>query len=140
MFCNPNLVKIRGLSDKKKLNQVVICECSVSDIGDVTKYIENTVDTATNIMDIKMYAKMFTPRISDFLKNQYNANKSNIKFGEHIYFHDEIYVIDVYQMSEMYKKVLNFLKRLNIDELPKEDKLLPYISLSFLICHMTMKA
>ena len=122
LFCNPNLVKIRGLSDKKKLNQVVVCECSVSDIGDVTKYIENTVDTATNIMDIKMYAKMFTPRISDFLKNQYNANKSNIKFGEHIYFHDEIYVIDVYQMSEMYKKVLNFLKRLNIDELPKEDQ------------------
>lgn len=122
LFCNSNLVKIRGLSDKKKLNQVVICECPVSDIGDVIKYIENTVDTSINIMDIKMYAKMFPLKISELLKAKYNTNNSNIKFGEHIYFHDEIYVIDVYQMSEMYKKILSLLKKLNIEELSKEDQ------------------
>ena len=122
LFCNPNLVKIRGLSNKKNLKQVIICECPVGDIGNIQEYIENTLDTSINIMDVKMYVKMFTPPVSEFLKNKYNMNKSNIKFGEHIYFHDEIYVIDVYQMSEMYKKILNLLKKLNLDGLSKEDQ------------------
>lgn len=124
LFCDSNLKIIKGLDDKKNLGHVVICECSIIDLGNVANYINNTIDASTNILDIRMYAKLFSkPNIRTLLKNKYNMNSSNIRFGEHIYFHDEIYTLDIYQVQDLYNKIKRLLTCLKIEQLDKEQQI-----------------
>ena len=122
LFCNSKLVKIRGLDSKKNLKKVIICDCPIIDIGNTSEYILNTVDTSVNILDIKMFANLFSDKTRVLLKNRYNISESNIRFGEHIYFHDEIYTLDIYQMMEIYKKAQNLLKKLDISSKNQDEQ------------------
>lgn len=124
LFCDSKLKIIKGLDNKQFLNHVIICECSIIDLGNVVNYINNTVDTAINILDIRMFAKIFSKtNIRNLLKSKYNMNSSNIRFGEHIYFHDEIYTLDIYQVQDLYHKVKRLLTSLNIEHLDKEQQI-----------------
>ena len=122
LFCNSNLVKVKGLDNKKKLKKVVICECPIIDIGDVKNYIINTKNTVVNILDIKMFLNLFNNANKVLLKDKCNINESNIRFGEHIYFHDEIYTLNIYQMLEIYEKIQKILEKLNTNSLDFEQQ------------------
>ena len=135
LFCNSNLKIIKGIDNKKSLEHVVICECPIIDLGDIENYINNTIDTSINILDIKMYAQLFSnPNIRTLLKNKYNMNSSNIRFGEHIYFHDEIYTLDIYQIQDLYVKVKKILANLNLEKLDKEQQI--YYIYKFVISYL----
>lgn len=124
LLCNSNLRIIKGLDDKTTLEKVIICECPIIDIGNVVDYINNTCDTPINILDIKMYINLFyKPEISNLLKDRHNINNSNIVFGEHIYFHDEIYTINIYQVQELYAKIKEIIKKLEIENLDKNEQI-----------------
>lgn len=135
LFCNSNLKIIKGIDNKKSLEHVVICECPIIDLGDIENYINNTMDTSINILDIKMYAQLFSnSNIRTLLKNKYNMNSSNIRFGEHIYFHDEIYTLDIYQIQDLYVKVKKILANLNLEKLDKEQQI--YYIYKFVISYL----
>ena len=124
LFCNSNLKVIKGLDSKKRLENVVICECPIFDFGNIIEYINNTSDTLVNILDLKMYINLFSrEEIKKFLKYRYNINSSNIRFGEHIYFYDEIYTLDIYQTQELFEKALNLLNGLKIKKLDKNEQI-----------------
>lgn len=124
LFCNSNLKVVKGIDNKKYLEKVMICECPIIDFGNIIDYINNTADTLVNILDLKMYINLFSKsEIRVLLKDKYNINSSNIRFGEHIYFHDEVYTLDVYQTQELFEKVTNLLEQLNIKNLDKNEQI-----------------
>lgn len=124
LFCDSNLKIVKGIGDKKKLESVVVCECPIIDFGNAIDYINNTADTLTNILDLKMYINLFSKdKIRILLKDKYNINSSNIRFGEHIYFHDEVYTLDIYQTQELFEKVISLLNGLNIKDLDKSEQI-----------------
>ena len=56
---NSDLTTIVGLSKLKKLEKVVINSCPVKYIGDVKEYIDNTKDTAVNILSNLIFFLFF---------------------------------------------------------------------------------
>lgn len=114
---NSKLAVIKGLHKLKNLEKVVISNCDLSDIGDIREYIINTRDVEVNILDINYTTKILgIPKIREFIKNMYNFSLTNIRFGEHVYFYDEIYSIDIYQAIDMYHRATRILRDLNIKE------------------------
>jgi len=61
-------------------------------------------------------------------------NLTNLSFGEHIYFHDEVYVMDWYQMSDMYNRASRILRELQIEQL--EDKKKAQCIYEYIIKHL----
>ena len=136
LLCNSNLKIIKGLNDKKELEKVIICECPIIDFGNVIDYINNTSNTSINILDIKMYLGLFyEQKVSNLLKDRHNINESNIMFGEHIYFHDEIYTLDIYQVQDLYTKVIEIIKKLKIENLDKNEQI--YELYKFVISYLS---
>jgi len=135
LFCNSNLKRIIGLDTKKQLESVSICGCPVADVGNIRTYIENTQDTAINIWDIGMFPRLLKdPSIRNYIKSRMYDNLTNLSFGEHIYFHDEVYVMDWYQMSDMYNRASRILRELQIEQL--EDKKKAQCIYEYIIKHL----
>ena len=97
---NSDLTTIVGLSKLKKLEKVVINSCPVKYIGDVKEYIDNTKDTAVNILSNLIFNSLFKETsINKYLSDCLMSNLSNIKFSEKIHFYDEIYLLTLDQMD-----------------------------------------
>lgn len=123
LFCNSRLRKIVGLDSQTNLKQVVICGCQIVDIGDVKKYIDNTQDVATNVLDISMFFSLFQKNsMKMHLKEKMYANLTNISFGEHIYFGDEMYIMDFYQMTDLYNRATRILRELSLEQMDDYQK------------------
>lgn len=135
LFCNHNLGKITGLDSIKTLQHIIVCGCPVRDIGDIKQYIENTRDAATNILDIHMFARLFKEAtMRSYLKNKMYSNLTNLSFGEHIYFGDEMYVMNVYQIIDMYNRALGVLRELHLEEMDDAQKV--YSVYDYIIKHL----
>ncbi len=119
IFNAPNLSWIKGLS-QLNLNEVVICDCSLSSIGNAKDYIINTSLAANNIIDINLASSLLQDK--KLLTKKYDAGLTNIRFGEHVYANDEIYTINVYQMLEMHKIAMDIIRRLKLEDLSDLEK------------------
>jgi len=123
LFNAPNLMYIRGLDSKKNLESVMMCNCQLKSIGDVKSYVENTIDAEENILDLKSTVFLLKDsKTRELLKDRYNSNLSNIRFGEHIYFYDQFYTIDIYQAIDMYHRASKILDYLKLEGLSDEQK------------------
>lgn len=121
IFNAPKLTKIQGLDSLTNLKELVVCDCPIRDIGNIEKFISNTSSTTTNVLDISLTTILKSKKLSSFLKRQYNLGLTNLRFGEHVYFNDEIYTINIYQAIELYNKASRVLKELKLDELEDSE-------------------
>lgn len=115
---NEYLTSITGLDRLTNLETVVICGNSIDYIPNIRKYIRNTINTQTNVLDVLIYNNTFAKRMEDeyYLEEKVNENMSNIKFGEMLEFNNECYNIEYYQMKEMSKKINSIISSLDIDK------------------------
>lgn len=135
LFCNPKLKTIVGLDRHTQLDEISICNCPIQDVGNVRQYLDNTKDTAIHIWDVNMFTTLLNdPSIRIYLKNKMYDNLTNLSFGEHIYFHDEVFIIDWYQMNDMYNRANRILRELQIDKL--EDKKKVQYIYEYIIKHL----
>lgn len=135
LFCNPKLRIIQGLDTKQQLEEVSICGCPIEDIGNVKLYIDNTKDTVINIWDIEMFTSLLKDlSLRNYIKGKMYDNLTNLSFGEHIYFYDEVYVMDWYQMNDMYNRANRILRELHLEELGHKAK--AYAIYQYIIKHL----
>ena len=117
LFNNPNLTEIKGLDELKNLENVSLINNGFKTIGDTKKYITNTMDTAQNTLDIKLFISLFGHEEErKFLERQLRQALSNITFGEKTTFDDGKYIISYDQAKDMYFRALRILKYLEIKE------------------------
>lgn len=111
---NNNLTEIKGLDEITTLKSICITGSRITNIGSPIKYIESTKNASINVLDIKMYEPIFSKNeVFHKLRNSLVENESNIRFGERIYFHDQVYTLSLEQMRELNrlsKKIINSLK------------------------------
>ena len=134
LFSNPNLKTISGLDVQTHLGTVVICNCPITNMGDIRQYINNTCDTNVNILDINMFNRLFYNE-RDFLKTKLYAILSNIRFGERIYFYDEVFNIELHQILDMHNRASRIIEFLNINDLSEIDTI--YKIYKYIISHIT---
>lgn len=133
---NSDLTTIVGLSKLKKLEKVVINSCPVKYIGDVKEYIDNTKDTAVNILSNLIFNSLFKETsINKYLSDCLMSNLSNIKFSEKIHFYDEIYLLTLDQMNECYKLAKEILKMIPLEGKDQYEQ--TYLVYRYIISHVS---
>ena len=133
LFNNPNLTVIKGLDELKNLESASLINNGFKTIGDTKKYITNTMDTAQNTLDIKLFISLFGHEEErKFLERQLRQALSNITFGEKTTFDDGKYIISYDQAKDMYFRALRILKYLEIKEvnLDTVKKIHEYVAFS----------
>lgn len=133
---NYNLTEIVGLDKIRSLKSIYITGSRVSSIGSPTGYIEATKNASVNVLDIKMYEPIFSrPTVFRKLRTSLIENDSNIRFGERIYFHDQVYTLSLEQMRELdrlSKKIIAYLK---ISD--KSDEVKAFEIYKYVIAHVS---
>lgn len=121
---NASLEKINGLEKLKELEEVIICGNVVNSLDNPKEYIDNTINTQINILDVSMYNNAFSENktIQDYLNKKIKRKQSFIKFGEMLKFDNECYVINNVEMQKMDDKASEILERLNLDGLDTIQK------------------
>lgn len=133
---NSDLTTIVGLSKLKKLEKVVINSCPVKYIGDVKEYIDNTKDTAVNILSNLIFNSLFKEtNINKYLSDCLMSNLSNIKFSEKIHFYDEIYLLTLEQMNECYRLAKEILKTIHLEGKDQYEQ--TYLVYRYIISHVS---
>lgn len=133
---NSNLTIIVGLSNLKKLEKVVINSCPIKYIGNVKDYIDNTKDTAINILGNLTFNSLFSDyHINQYLNECLISNLSNIKFAEKIHFYDEIYLLSLDQMNKCYKLAKDILNSLPLKGKDQYEQV--YIVYSYIVSHIS---
>ena len=141
---NYNLCKIHGIENLTKLRKIIICGNNIIKLDDVKKYIENTSEAQTNILDVNMFHSNFGNNIEhlNMLESKLNAHFSNISFGEMLEFNKECFELSYHQMLNMYKKALQILENLNVsqnDDLYNAEKIYNYIANNVKYNHKLLK-
>jgi len=122
LVSNQNLVEIKGLENLKNLKTVFITGSKVTEMGSPLKYIESTKDTYVNVLDVKMYEPLFSnEKVFKKLHDALVKNESSIRFGERIYFYDEIYTLSLEQMRELNRLAKNIINSLKLARKSNEE-------------------
>lgn len=121
---NPKLSKLKGLEDLKQLKNVVIYGNSITSDFDIQRYIENTLATQTNILDISMYmsAVKGDRGLAKLISDAVLLGKTKLKFGEYIGFLN-LSVVKPENLYDMYTKLDIFFKRNDLYNASEIDKI-----------------
>lgn len=122
---NPNFSRINGLDALENLKEVVIYGNELTGDIDIFKYINNTISTSPNILDIKMYNKIVNGNleIAKALSDQFILGLTFLKFAEKNGFVN-LTILDTRNLSEMYGKLKQFFERTSMYERSEYDKVL----------------
>ena len=122
---NPSFKKLKGLDDLENLKEVVIYGNSLEDGVNIDKYIENTMSTSPNILDIKMYNKIVNGNVNmaKILGDQFLLGLTFLKFAEKNGFVD-LTILDNRNLAEMFTKLNQFFERNKMYECSEYEKVL----------------
>ena len=102
----------------------------------IKEYIDNTKDTAVNILSNLIFNSLFKETsINKYLSDCLMSNLSNIKFSEKIHFYDEIYLLTLDQMNECYKLAKEILKMIPLEGKDQYEQ--TYLVYRYIISHVS---
>lgn len=135
LYNNNKLETVDGIDSLKRLEEVCLCNNNIKTLPNIKEFINNTRDTAINILDINLFVNLFgkCEENRKFLEDRLNKAMSNICFGEKVSFDDGIFIIYYNQAKSMYHRALRILKNLQIkSNIDLEDicKIHSYIAFS----------
>ena len=114
---NPNLEELKGLDQLKNLTKVLIYGNNIKSDIDIEKYIENTIATNPNVLDISMYmsAVKGDRKLAKLISDADLLGQTQLKFGEYIGFLD-LSILKPQNLYDMYTKLDIFFKKNNLYE------------------------
>ncbi len=122
---NPSFKKLKGLDELERLKEVVIYGNNLEDGVDIDRYIDNTMSTSPNILDIKMYNKIVNGNINmaKVLGDQFILGLTFLKFAEKNGFVD-LTILDNRNLAEMFIKLNQFFEKNKMYERSEYEKVL----------------
>lgn len=122
---NPSFKKISGLDSLEELKEVVIYGNNLDCAIDIETYINNTISTSPNILDIKMYNKIVgaNSEIAKDLSDKFILGLTFLKFAEKNGFVN-LTILDNRNLAEMYTKLKHFFERTDMYRRSEYDKVL----------------
>ncbi len=117
---NTHLKYLKGLDKLTGLEEVVLLNNGIATIENISDYIAHTQDTAINIFDLTMFPFTFgnNPKTRHYLEAKLASGLSNLSFAEKVSFDDGSFLLDYYKVKNMYLRVKQILRNLNIQDPP----------------------
>ncbi|MDD2377328.1 MAG: hypothetical protein PHD10_03790 [Bacilli bacterium] len=121
---NPNLKTIVGLDTLKRLEQVIIYGNDLEMNLDIQKYIENTIQSETNVIDISLYPQIVkkNPALGKYMVDCSVLGYTHLKFAEQVAFVD-CAIIDVKSTKQMYDACNGIIRKNKVDKMNTLDKI-----------------
>lgn len=121
---NPGLTELIGLEQLKKLERVMVYGNSINSEIDIIKYMDNTIATTPNILDVNMYENIIKRdrKIGKDISDYSLLGKTHLKFGEYIGFL-KLSLVSPQSLYDMYMKLDVLFKRNNLYEASDESKI-----------------
>ena len=120
---NPNLVEIKHLEEKKKLEDIMIYGNALSMPFDIETYIDNTRGARRNILDVSMYISLVNQNIelSNALSIASLIGDTDLKFAERIGFLD-FAILRPEHLEPMYLNMMKLFIKNNLYDKSEEEK------------------
>jgi len=121
---NPNLTELVGLEQLGHLQKVMVYGNNINSELDIIRYMENTIATSPNILDVNMYENIIKRNrktgkdISDYSL----LGRTKLEFGEYIGFL-KLSLVSPQSLYDMYMKLDVLFKRNNLYEACDEVKI-----------------
>lgn len=121
---NPNLIELIGLEQLENLERVMVYGNSINSEFDIIKYMDNTIATTTNILDVNMYENIIkrNRKIGKDISDYSLLGKTHLKFGEYIGFL-KLSLVSPQSLYDMYMKLDVLFKRNNLYEASDDAKI-----------------
>lgn len=122
---NPGFERLNGLDSLTNLQEVIIYGNNIQTSIDINKYIDNTISTSPNILDIKMYNNIVNGNVhmAKALSDSFILGLTFLKFAEKNGFVD-LTILDNRNLAEMFMKLNQFFERNKIYERTEFEKVL----------------
>lgn len=121
---NPGLEEIKGLDTLTNLEEVIIYGNKIKQTLNIQNYMNNTLFTSVNILDIDFYLNIVKkyPMFSQYISDCFFKGETNVCFAERSGLMD--YTITYPdQLEDMYKKIITYFKREKVFELSCPEKI-----------------
>lgn len=121
---NPNLIHLIGLETLAHLEKVMIYGNNINSEIDIIKYMDNTIATNPNILDVNMYENIIkrNRKIGKTISDYSLLGKTNLDFGEYIGFL-KLSLVSPQSLYDMYMKLDVLFKKNNLYEASDEIKI-----------------
>lgn len=120
---NPCLEELKGLDTLLNLENVMIYGTSIHSDFDILKYIENTGDAETNVLDVNMYQSIVNKDeiIPEMISKAVVTGDSQLCFAELVGLM-EYAIIDAQSLEKMYAKADLIFKLFDVYNLSPDDQ------------------
>lgn len=121
---NPNLTELIGIEQLEKLEKVMIYGNKINNELDIVKYMENTIATIPNILDVNMYENIIkrNRKIGKTISDYSLLGRTKLEFGEYIGFL-KLSLVSPQSLYDMYMKLDVLFKKNNLYEASDEIKI-----------------